>query len=130
MGTLLDTSILIDIERSRGTIPTTADTAIAAITASELQQGVLRADRAHRTTRESFVEGILATIPTIPFSLRVARVHARIWTELAAAHVTVDAADLEVAATTIALGWELATLDRKHFARISGLRLVPERPVG
>ena len=129
MGTLLDTSILIDIERSRGTIPTTDDTAIAAITASELRQGVLRADRAHRATRESFVEGILATLPTIPFSLRVARVHARIWAELAAAHVTVDAADLEVAATTIALGWELATLDRKRFARISGLRLVPERPV-
>jgi len=36
MGTLLDTSILIDIERSRGAIPTTEETAIA-ITASELR---------------------------------------------------------------------------------------------
>ncbi len=123
MGTLLDTSILIDIERSRGTIPTTADTAIAAITASELLQGVLRADRAHRAVRESFVEGILAMVPTIPFSLQVARVHARIWADLAAARVTIDAADLEVAATTIALGWELATLNRRDFARIAGLRL-------
>src|SRR5438093_13650518 len=128
MGTLLDTSILIDIERGRGAIPTTEDTAIAAITASELLQGVLRADRAHRTTRESFVEGILATLPTIPFSLRVARVHARIWAELAAARITVDAANLEIAATTIALGWELATLDPRDFARISGLRLARGRP--
>jgi tRNA(fMet)-specific endonuclease VapC len=123
MGTLLDTSILIDIERGRGAIPTTDETAIAAITASELLQGVLRADRAHRTVRESFVEGILAMLPTIPFSLQIARVHARIWADLAAARVTVDAADLEVAATTIALGWELATLNRRDFARIAGLRL-------
>ena len=123
MGTLLDTSILIDIERGRGAIPTTDETAIAAITASELLQGVLRADRAHRTVRESFVEGILAMLPTIPFSLQVARVHARIWADLASARVTVDAADLEVAATTIALGWELATLNRRGFARIAGLRL-------
>ena len=123
MGTLLDTSILIDIERGRGAIPTTDETAIAAITASELLQAVLRADRAHRTVRESFVEGILAMLPTIPFSLHIARVHARIWADLAAARVTIDAADLEVAATTIALGWELATLNRKDFARIAGLRL-------
>ena len=123
MGTLLDTSILIDIERGRGAIPTTDETAIAAITASELLQGVLRADRAHRTVRESFVEGILAMLPTIPFSLQVARVHARIWADLAAARLTIDAADLEVAATTIALGWELATLNRRDFARIAGLRL-------
>jgi len=123
MGTLLDTSILIDIERGRGAIPTTDETAVAAITASELLQGVLRADRAHRAVRESFVEGILAMVPTIPFSLQVARVHARIWADLAAARVTIDAADLEVAATTIALGWELATLNRRDFARIAGLRL-------
>jgi len=123
MGTLLDTSILIDIERSRGAIPTTEETAIAAITASELLQGVLRADRAHRAVRESFVEGVLATLPTIPFSLHIARVHARIWADLASARLTVDAADLEVAATTIALGWELATLNRRDFARIVGLRL-------
>jgi len=123
MGTLLDTSILIDIERGRGAIPTTDETAIAAITASELLQGVLRADRPHRAVRESFVEGILAMLPTIPFSLQVARVHARIWADLAAARLTVDAADLEVAATTIALGWELATLNRRDFARIAGLRL-------
>jgi len=123
MGTLLDTSILIDIERGRGAIPTTDETAIAAITASELLQSVLRADRAHRTVRESFVEGILAMLPTIPFSLQVARVHARIWADLAAARLTVDAADLEVAATTIALGWELATLNRRDFVRIAGLRL-------
>jgi len=124
MGTLLDTSILIDIERSRGAIPTSDETAIAAITASELLQGVLRADRAHRAVRESFVEGILAMLPTIPFSLQIARVHARIWADLAAARVTVDAADLEVAATTIALGWGLATLNRRDFARIAGIRLV------
>src|SRR2546427_6816999 len=98
MGTLLDTSILIDIERGRGAIPATDETAIAAITASELLQGVLRADRAHRAVRESFVEAILAMLPAIPFSLQVARVHARIWADLAAARVTSDGTVLNGAA--------------------------------
>jgi len=127
VGTLLDTSILIDLERGRGAIPTGDDVAIAAITASELLQGVLRADRAHRATRESFVEGVLATVPTIPFSLRVARVHAQICSDLVGARARVDAADLEVAATAIALGWSVATLNRREFAKISGLRLAPGR---
>ncbi len=123
MGTLLDTSLLIDVERGRQALPADEDVAIAAITASELLHGVHRADRAPRARRESFVEGVLATLPTIPFTLRVARVHAQLWAELAAARRAVDAHDLQIAATAIALGWPLATLDREHFARIPGLRL-------
>ncbi len=31
--------------------------------------------------------------------------------------------DLQIAATAVALGWELATLDRVAFSRVPGLRL-------
>lgn len=124
MGTLLDTSILIAAEHRVEGLPDEEDIAIAAITASELLQGVLRADRGHRVQRESFVEGILATIPTIPFSLRIARVHARLWADLAARKREVPAHDLEIAATALSLGWALATLDRRDFAGIPGLRLL------
>ena len=124
MGTLLDTSILIDLERARRTFRAAEDdVAIAAITASELIQGVLRADAAHRPERESFVEGILSTVPTVPFSLRVARVHAAIWAEMTGSGRKIDAHDLQIAATAISLGWSLATLDRRHFMHVPGLRL-------
>ncbi len=124
MGTVLDTSILIDLERARRVFRATEDdVAIAAITASELIQGVLRADAADRPERESFVEGILATVPTVPFSLRVARVHAAIWAEMAVSGRKVDAHDLQIAATAISLGWQLATLDRRHFVNVPGLHL-------
>jgi tRNA(fMet)-specific endonuclease VapC len=124
VGTLLDTSILIDLERARRVLQATEDdVAIAAITASELIQGVLRADAAHRPERESFVEGILSTVPTVPFSLRVARVHAALWAEMTATGRRIDAHDLQIAATAISLGWRLATLDRRHFVNVPGLHL-------
>jgi predicted nucleic acid-binding protein len=123
VGTLLDTSVLIDIERADRALAPHEDVAIAAITASELLQGVLRADKAHRVQRESFVEGILTTIPTIPFSLRIARVHAALWAELAAVGRRIDAHDLQVASTAVSLGWSLATLNRRHFSGVPGLRL-------
>jgi len=123
VGTILDTSVLIDIERGARALASAEDVAIAAITASELLQGVLRADDQHRLQRESFVEGILATVPTIPFSLRIARVHAELWAQQIAAGRKLEAHDLLVASTAVSLGWDLATLNRRHFAGIRGLRL-------
>jgi tRNA(fMet)-specific endonuclease VapC len=123
VGTLLDASILIDLERGRAALPAEEEVAIAAITASELLQGVLRADARHRPAREAFVEGVLASIPTIPFSLTVARVHASLWAQLAARRATLGAHDLIVVATAISLGWSLATLNRREFERIPGLEL-------
>src|SRR5439155_23055934 len=123
MGTLLDTSVLIDLERGRATLPAEEDVAIAAITASELLQGVLRADARHRPAREAFVEGVLAAIPTIPFSLTTARIHASLWAQLASRRATLGAHDLIVAATAISLGWSLATLNRREFERMPGLEL-------
>ncbi len=69
------------------------------------------------------MEGILATVPTIPFSLRIARVHAELWAQQIAAGRKLEAHDLLVASTAVSLGWDLATLNRRHFAGIRGLRL-------
>ena len=126
MGTLIDTSVLIEIERRWPTLDVNQDVAIAAITASQLLHGVLRSDAAHRAQRESFVEAVIATVPTIPFSLRIARVHAGLWAQLAARHRTIAPHDLIVAATAISLGWDLATFDRRHFSGVPGLRLATE----
>jgi tRNA(fMet)-specific endonuclease VapC len=138
VGTLLDTTVFIDLERAVKTLPASRamaeistrleeqlgpdeDVAVAAITASELLHGVHRATLQHRARREAFVEAVLTAFPPIPFDLLAARVHARIWAELAAAGSDVGAHDRIVAATAITAGWRVGTASTRHFDRITGL---------
>ena len=130
MVTLIDASVLIAVERGQldlaavsGTVD--AEIAIAAMTASELLNGVHRAATAvQRTRREAFVEGLLARVPVIGFDLTAARVHARIWAELASSGVVLGAHDLVIAATAIASGARVATRNQRSFPSIPGLQWV------
>jgi tRNA(fMet)-specific endonuclease VapC len=141
MGTLLDTTVFIDLERAvRRLPPATAMTvvsdrleeqlgpeeevAIAAITASELLHGVHRASTEHRARREAFVEAVLAAFPPLPFGLLAARAHARIWADLVATGQDVGAHDRLVAATAITAGWRVGTANTRHFDRIDGLDIL------
>jgi tRNA(fMet)-specific endonuclease VapC len=138
VGTLLDTTVVIDLERAiRPLPPATAmaevsgrleeqlgpdeEVGIAAITASELLHGVHRAAPPHRARREAFVEAVIAAFPPLPFELLAARAHARIWAELAAAGQNVGAHDRIVAATAITAGWRIGTANFRHFNHIVGL---------
>jgi tRNA(fMet)-specific endonuclease VapC len=138
VGTLLDTTVFIDLERAVWRLPPGGamaevsgrledqlgpdeEVGIAAITASELLHGVHRATREHRARREAFVEAVLAAFPPLPFGLLAARAHARIWAELAAAGQDVGAHDRLVAATAITAGWRVGTANLRHFDRIAGL---------
>ncbi len=131
MATLIDASVLIAAERGRLDLPALLqghgeeDVALAAITASELLHGVHRATKpALRARREAFVEQILANLPVVPFDLVAARVHARLWAQLAARGVTVGAHDLLVASTALAIGSRVATRDARSLPQIPGLALV------
>ena len=138
MGTLLDTTVFIDLERAVRRMPSDSamaevsgrlaeqvgpdeEVGIAAITASELLHGVHRATPQHRARRESFVEAVIAAFPPLPFELLAARAHARIWAELAATGQDTGAHDRIVAATAIAAGWRVGTANLRHFDRIVGL---------
>jgi tRNA(fMet)-specific endonuclease VapC len=138
VGTLLDTTVFIDLERAVRRLPPASamadasarlaeqlgpdeEVGIAAITASELLHGVHRATPQHRARREAFVEAVIAAFPPLPFELLAARAHARIWADLAAA----GAHDRIVAATAIAAGWRIGTANLRHFDRIAGLDVVP-----
>ncbi len=128
MATLIDSSVLIAIERQRLGLDTVLAehgeeaAAIAAITASELLHGVHRAKTTRqRARREVFVEQVLTNVAVVPFDLVVARVHARLWADLAAKGVTVGAHDLLIAATALATGSTVATRDDRSFPRIPGL---------
>ncbi len=141
MGTLLDTTVFIDLERAVRPLPAAnamaevsgrlegqlgpdEEVGIAAITASELLHGVHRATPEHRARREAFVEAVIAAFPPLPFDILAARAHARIWADLAAAGQDVRAHDRIVAATGISAGWRIATANRRHFDRIAGLDVV------
>ena len=123
MGIVLDTSFLIQHERGRVELPDEDELGIAAITASELLHGAHRGDVAARIRRHAQVEKLLARLPVIAFDLEVARVHARLWADLAESGRVPAAHDLQVAATAIARGWQVATMDRRHLAAIPGLTL-------
>ena len=128
MATLIDSSVLIAIERQRLGLDTVLAehgeeaAAIAAITASELLHGVHRAKTTkQRVHREAFVEQVLTNVAVVPFDLVVARVHARLWADLAAKGVSVGTHDLLIAATALATGSTVATRDDRSFPRIPGL---------
>ena len=98
---------------------------MAAISASELLHGVHRlTSAAARIRAERFVERVLASVPVIAFDLDIARVHARLDAELAAAGTPVGDADLMIAATAIWLECRVATRDLRSFPRIKGLDVV------
>lgn len=123
MGTLLDTSVLIDYERADTRLPDAERFGITAITASELLHGVHRGDPRRRAERQAALDGVMERLDVFAFDLNIARVHARLWADLAEAGVSAGAHDLQIAATAISLGWPLATLDERAFGRIPGLRL-------
>ncbi len=141
MGTVLDTTVFIELERAMRGLPAARamtvvsqrletqlgeheEVGIAAITASELLHGVHRATDEHRGRRAAFVEGVLAAFPTLSFDLLVARVHARLWAGLASSGTEVGAHDRLVAATAMSAGWRVATTNLRHFDQIPGLELV------
>jgi tRNA(fMet)-specific endonuclease VapC len=141
MGTVLDTTVFIQLERHLSALPAPVamgdlierlgrsleqdePLAMASITASELLHGVHRATAAHRVRREAFVEALLSSFPPLPFDLPCARAHARIWAHLAATGTDVGAHGRIVAATAMAAGWRVATANVRHFDRIPGLTVL------
>lgn len=129
MGILIDTDLLIDLERGARAPEVDAalgdeDRAISVITVSELIHGVLRASGATQVRRRAFVEHLLAGLEAIPITEPVARMHAQIWAELAARGAMIGAHDLWIAATALAHGLGVATHNGADFGRVTGLRVL------
>jgi tRNA(fMet)-specific endonuclease VapC len=124
---LIDTSVLIDVER--GALPleplVTEGKAISVISVSELLHGVHRADNApRRLRREAVVEQILGVVEQVPIDSEVARVHASVWAGLEDSGTIIEAHDLWIAATALTHGLELVTTNARHFERVPGLSVL------
>jgi len=128
MAYLIDATIIIGMERRGHTLSDLAalvpdePSAVASITASELLVGIHRANTPERRLRrERFVEAFLSRVPAIPFDPVVARVHARLWAELAEAGQLIGPHDLLIAATAVAHGYAVLTENVREFSRIPSL---------
>jgi len=127
---LLDTSVFIAIEMGQLTLDQVTarlpddDTALAALTASELLAGVYQAEPGPRREQRSvFVERALATFPVLAFDLPAARIHARAAAEMRRTGQTIGSHDLVIAATALANGYGVATLDARGFPLVPDLRV-------
>lgn len=132
MGVLIDTSVLIGHERGRCDLDRIgadrfgerADLPffLSVITVSELLHGAHRArDRVQMARRRAFVEGVIDAFPLLPIDLMTARAHAELGAELAGRGASIGTHDLWIAATAIARGLDLVTLNAREFARVPGL---------
>jgi tRNA(fMet)-specific endonuclease VapC len=97
------------------------DVVIAAVTAAELLVGVELASKRHRSRREAFVEAVLRTIPVEPYDLATARWHSRLlaWTRRSGRPR--GAHDLIIAATALARGRFVVTIDPEGFSGLPDL---------
>jgi tRNA(fMet)-specific endonuclease VapC len=129
MAALIDTSIFIDAERQRMPVADLLtrlpdEPALAAITASELVVGIHHAhSEARRLLRQAFVDDVIGALPVVAFDLDIARVHARLSTEMRRAGVQIGQHDLQIAATAITLGYDLLTTNLRDFRRVHGLQV-------
>jgi predicted nucleic acid-binding protein len=135
MGLILDTSILIAYERRGETIQdilrrtqTTqreSEAGISAISAVELTHGIYRArEVVHRERRRTFTQDAFAGLVVHPVSLTIAELAGRIEGEQAAIGVSIAIEDLIIGATALHLGFDVVTLNEKHFRLIPGLNTV------
>ena len=127
MAVLIDTSVLVAIERGRLRLQDLIDPdqeyAISTVTVGELLHGVERAVGPRAQARSAYVEALVGVITALPVDVPVARAYARASASLAQAGTPVDANDLWIAATAIAHGLDVLALDG-DFKRIPGVALV------
>lgn len=122
---LLDTNVLIDVERSVASLDTLIDDddepAVAAITVAELGVGVAMATGARRRARSAFLADIVTHLPVIGYDLDVARAHTHLMVAAREAGRPRGAHDLIIAATALATGRMVVTSDRQGFDALPGV---------
>lgn len=122
---LLDTTFLIDAERSSGDLDAVLDdeddVAVAAITVAELRVGVELAAQSHREQRRVFVEDVMASLPVIPYDLGIAQEHALLLVAVKRAGRPRGAHDLLIAATARATQRVIITADANAFDDLPGV---------
>ena len=133
MGIVLDTSAVVDLERSEKSLETALNQhldepmVIPMVVWAELLAGVRMAgtpDRAaHRRAR---LEQLRLHVPLVPFDAAIAENYADIFAECLRNGRMIPQNDMAVAATARRLGYVVlvSKRDEAHFRRVEGLKVV------
>lgn len=130
MGIIIDTCILIEIERGKVNLDftnlnTESPLYISSITVAELLIGVNNSTtEERRIKKETFLNQIIASIEVIDFGIEESRIYANILSTLYKKNVTIGIHDLLIAATAISNNCSVLTRNIKDFERIEGVNLV------
>jgi predicted nucleic acid-binding protein len=135
VGLILDSSIVIAAERRGHTVRQILeqiqakhgeiDIALSVVTIAELMHGAYRAKaEADKQRRLAFIERLASDVPVHPVTIETARMVGRIEGQQAAQGITIGFEDLAIGVTALQLGFDVATLNVRHFERIPGLKLV------
>ena len=69
------------------------------------------------------MEGVLGSMPLLPIEIATARVHARLWADLAEEGRLIGAHDLWLAAACLTHDLSLATANVREFAQVPALEV-------
>jgi tRNA(fMet)-specific endonuclease VapC len=130
MGVILDTSVLIEAERGNFDLEEFTKGrekepfGLSVISVAELLHGVHRADsEKRRLKRSAYVEKTIDLFPIYPFGIHIARIYAQNWANLMKQGIQIGAHDLIIGSTALALGFSVASFNKRHFDKIEGLKL-------
>lgn len=134
MGLILDSSILIAGERRGETVKQVIqrvravcgdqESALSVISIIEFTHGIYRAKTdADRVRRKAFADELVRDMIVHPVSLAIAQLAGRIEGEQAAKGISIAVEDLIIGATALQVGFDVVTLNVKHFQAIPGLNV-------
>jgi len=135
MGVILDSSVLIPLERQGTTVRDALQAlapqvgqnrmALSVITLLELAHGAARADTpARKAKRQEFIHQLMQAIPVHQVSPAIALRTGYIDGENQALGLRLPMADLLIGVTALELGYDVATRNPRHFQSIPGLKVV------
>ena len=124
-GILVDSCLLIEHMRAKDKTNTALakvlrlgnELFISTIVEYEVELGMTES---HREQWDNIFEGLTV----LPFGSRMAVMACKIKHDLKAKGIQIDIADLFIAATAVVYQLPLATLNRKHFESVDGLKLL------
>lgn len=131
MGVLIDTSVVIAVQR-RGGAPATlrllgdeARPLLSVVVVGELWYGVERAtDTRRRDLQVEYIDGVVAATDVLPIERDDARTYAALRRTLELRGTPIGSNDLWIAAQALARGHSVATLNIREFSRVPGLRVI------
>jgi predicted nucleic acid-binding protein len=135
MGLILDSSIVIAAERKGLSVRETleqfksehgeTEIGLSVVTIAELTHGAYRAmDEARKQRRLAFIDRLCLDVPVYPVTVEIARMVGRIEGQQAALGFTLAFEDLAIGVTALQLGYDIVTLNERHFQFVPGLRIV------